>query len=113
LYTSRGKTAPNFIPKQRRNLITHQPIEHASSLLRVYQILINRSRMFESRLHRTFGDFVERDALNTRRSLYFTLFLLLCFFRAIAVEFERKMSRNGLAFAIRVRRQTDRIHPSR
>ena len=115
LHASSGKPAANFIPQQRRNLVAHQPIEHAPRLLRIYQILVDRARMFERRLHRTLGNFVERNALNARRRVRYLLSSSFSLFFAcpFAVEFKRQMRRNRFAFAVRVRRQIDRIHRPR
>ena len=82
LHASGGKPAANFIPQQRRNLISDQTVEDAASLLRVDQILINRSRMLEGGLHGPLGDFVESNALNARRSFgspFFFAFLAFFF----------------------------------
>ena len=38
LHASGGKTAADFVPKQRRNLIAHEAVEHAAGLLRVDQV---------------------------------------------------------------------------
>ena len=110
LHPSGRKAATNFIPQQRRHLISHQPVEHAPSLLRVDQVLIDGSRMFKRRLHRALGNFVEGNALNPRRSFRLAFLRLLGFFLfAVPVEFARQMEGNGLALAVRVRRQIDRI----
>ncbi len=111
LHPSSGKTTANFIPKQRRNLIANQPVKHAPRLLRIYQVLINGAGMFERRLHRTFSNFIEGNALNAGNGVGGFFFLLLTFFRmAVAVQLKGQMRRNGLAFAVRVRRQIDRVH---
>ena len=114
LHPSGRKSTANFIPQQRRNLVADQPVEHAPRLLRVYQILVNGAGMFESRLHRPLGDFVERDPLNARRDVrIFFLLLFLLRGAAIACKFSRKVCCNSLAFTVRVRRQIDRIHRGR
>jgi hypothetical protein len=67
LHAARGKSAANFIPEQRGDLISHEPVKHAASLLRVHQVLIDGAGMFERGLHGALGNFVEGDALNARR----------------------------------------------
>ena len=111
LHAAGRKTAAHFIPKQRRDLISHEPVEHTTSLLRVDQVLIDGARMFERGLHGALGDFVEGDALNARRRCFLALLQLLGFLLSLAVvaEFEREMGGNGLAFAVRVRRQIDGV----
>ena len=70
--------------------------------------------MFECRLHRALRNFVERNALNAWRPVRVFLLLLFRFLAvAVAAQFKRKMRCDGLAFAVRVRRQIDRIHRSR
>ena len=111
LHASRGETSTHFIPEQRGNLISNQAVENTARLLRVHQILINGAGMFECGLHGALGDLVESHALNARRSFGFALlrFLRLFFLGAVSVEFESKMRGDGFAFAVRVRRQIDRI----
>ena len=116
LHASRRKAASHFIPQQRRDLISHESVEHAASLLRVYQVLIDGTRMFKGSLHSPLGDFVEGDALNARRRfrLAFLYLGLLGFFPfTVAVEFESQMKGNCLSFAVRVRRQIDGIRRGR
>ena len=64
LHASGGKPAADFVPKQRRDLVTHKAVEHAACLLRVDQVAIDVARMLEGFLHGLLGDFVEGDALN-------------------------------------------------
>src|ERR1700686_2475853 len=114
LHAPSRKTTANFVPQQRRDLIPPQSVEHATSLLCVHQILIDRTRMFKSGLDRTLGNFVEGNALNSRRSFRPPLLRLLGFFRfASPREFPRQVERNRLALAIRVRRQIDRVRRGR
>ena len=114
LHAPGGKTAADFIPEQRRDLIAHQAVEHAASLLRVDQVLIDGARMFERCLHGALGDFVESDALNARRRPSSPFFSFLAFFLlAVVAEFERQMGGDGLAFAVRIRRQIDGVRRGR
>ena len=38
LHAAGGKSAPHLVPKQRRNLVSDQPVEHAARLLRLDQV---------------------------------------------------------------------------
>ena len=38
LHASRGKPAPHLVPQQRRDLVAHQPVQHAPRLLRIHQV---------------------------------------------------------------------------
>ncbi len=82
LHAPGRETAAHFIPQQRRNLISHEPVEHAAGLLRVDQVLIDGPRMFKRCLHRALGDFVEGNALDARRRRFLALLYLtfLAFF---------------------------------
>jgi hypothetical protein len=97
LHATRGKSAPHFIPEQRRNLIAHQPVEHAARLLRIDEILIHVPRMLERFLHGLFSDLVKGYAAN----------LFLLFGRRTQLNCEMVCDR--LALAVRVRRQKDLI----
>ena len=110
LHTPGGNSATNLIPQQRRNLVTDQPIQNASRLLRINQIAIDFARMLERFLHGTLRNFVEGNALNGRAFL-----LLLGFLPAkqIPAQLLRQMRSNRLTFAIRVRRQVDVVHAQR
>ena len=77
LHAPGGKAAADFIPQKRRNLIADQPVEYAARLLCIYKVLIDSTRVLESRLHGTLGNFVERNALNPRRRI--PIFFLLLF----------------------------------
>ncbi len=71
--------------------------------------------MFKRRLHGTLGDFIEGDALNPRGRISFCLCFLLFLLRSgsVALELPRQVRSDGLAFAVRIRRQINRIHPGR
>ena len=110
LHAAGRKTAADFIPEQRGNLISHEPVEHTAGLLRVDEILIDGAGMLKRRLHGALGNFVEGNALNARRRCLLALLELLRFFRfAVIAEFERQMGGDGFALAVRVRRQKDEI----
>jgi hypothetical protein len=97
LHTTRRKSSPHLVPKQRRYLIANQPIQHASRLLGIHKVLIHIAGMIESFLHRLLGDLVEGHAP------YLFLFL------GRRPQLKSKVIRDRLAFAIRVRRQKDFI----
>src|SRR5207245_10241016 len=47
LDTAGGEPAANLIPKQRRNLVANQAVEHTPGLLGVHELLINIPGMFK------------------------------------------------------------------
>src|SRR5262249_26736459 len=89
LHTSGRKATAHFVPQKRRDLISHQTIEDAASLLRIDQILINRPGMLEGGLYGALGNLVESHALNARRSfgLAFLCFFGFLLFGTVFVEF--------------------------
>src|SRR3954470_13627927 len=112
LHASGGKATTDFIPEERRNLISDQTIEHTARLLRVDKILIDGTGMLESGLHGTLRDLVEGHALNARRSLRLTFFGLLrslLLFSTVLIEFESQVGGDSFAFAVRVRREIDGV----
>ena len=44
LHAAGGETAAHFVPEQRRDLVAHQPVEHAARLLRVHQVACSPAR---------------------------------------------------------------------
>ena len=91
------QSTPHLVPQQRRNLVAHQPIEHASRLLRGHQVLVDVARMLECFLHSLFCNLVEGDAVN-----------LLSLF-GVGPQLDREVVRNRLAFAVRVRREINLV----
>ena len=68
--------------------------------------------MLEGGLHGTLGNFVERYALDARRSFGLAFFGLLrgfLLFSTVLIEFESQVSRDSFAFAVRVRRKIDGV----
>ena len=59
-----GESPLDLVPKNRADLITDQPVEHAAGLLRVHAIGVNGPGMLESLLHRALGNFIHGDAEN-------------------------------------------------
>ena len=132
LHAAGGESAAHFIPQQRGNFIAHDAVKHAARLLRVHKISIHLARMIERRANRFRCNFVEGDAKNLfrigRRNLFLRLGLFFRFGRRLGVlflptrrtgfllhefrrlrEHHRQVSRNRLAFAVRVACQIDRI----
>ena len=97
LHTSSGESSADLIPEQRRNLIADQAVENAAGLLRVNQILVQLAGVLEGLLHRLLGDLVESYAAN------------LFSFLGVGAQLEREVVGNGLALAVRVRRQKDLV----
>ena len=104
LHASGGKAATDFVPQQRRDLITHNAVQHAARLLRVHQVAVDIAWMLERLLHRFLGDLIKGHAMEFNPAFF--LFLAA----AVLAEFFFQMRGNGFAFAVRVRRQ---IHGKR
>ena len=98
LHAAGGKAAPDFVPQQRRDLVAHQPVEHAPRLLRIHQVDIHLPRHFEGFLHGLLGDLVEHHPVKARTVLPVRQFLL-------------KVIADGLTLAVRVGRQVHLLHP--
>src|SRR5262245_23130681 len=62
LDASGRKPAPDLVPQQRADLVPDQAVEHAARLLRVYQVVVDFSRMIEGVLDRMLRDLVEHYA---------------------------------------------------
>jgi hypothetical protein len=63
LHAAGGQPAADLVPEQRRELVAHQPVQHAPRLLGVHLVLVDLARILEGRLHRALGDLVEEDAV--------------------------------------------------
>src|SRR6185312_2889290 len=101
LHTSGGEAAAHLVPQQRRDLISHQAVEHATGLLRINQVAIDVAGLGKGLLHRALGNFVEGYAANALRP---RLGFLLAV-DGVAAEFFSQMGGDRFAFAVRVRRQ--------
>src|SRR6266571_6408897 len=82
LHPACGQTTSYLVPEQRRNLISHQTIEHAACLLRVYQVAVNIAWMLEGLAHCPLSNFVKRDT--TDAAVFFSLLFFLFAAGAIA-----------------------------
>ena len=94
LYASRGQSLTDLDPKDRTDLVAHNAVQHASCLLRVDQIHIDRARLFDRVLHRVRRDLVKLDAALTGH---------------VQLQDLREMPGNRFAFAVRVRCEKDAI----
>ena len=101
LHAPSREAPPNLIPKQRRNLVAHQPVQNAPRLLRVHEVLIQVPGMLECLLHRLLRNLVEGHPLN--------LFPLL----GRRAQLQRQVVRNRLALAVRIGRKIDFVSPGR
>ncbi len=110
LHPPSGNPAPDLIPQQWRNLITHETVQHPARLLRIHQVAVDLPGMLERILDRALRDLIKGHALDGRSALL--LFALLAA-EQVTAQFLRQMRRNGLAFAVRVRRQVDIVHAQR
>ena len=63
LHAARGETAADLLPQKRAQLIAHDAVEHAASLLRVDQILVDGARLLDALGDDLFRDLVEGHAL--------------------------------------------------
>ena len=125
LHAPGRKAAPHLIPQQRRNLVPHQAIQHATRLLRVHQVLIDLAGMLEGRAYCPRRDFVEHHPENMifpqlRFLLTFarlSFLFLACAIRAVLPvlgghgRFQnfRQMRADGFAFTIGVGGQVDGV----
>ena len=108
LHAPCGKPAADLVPKQRRNLISNEPVEHAPRLLRIHQMLIDIARMLKRFTYRPLCDLIKGHAAKALVPVFF-FFLFLFRFRTVT-QFFGKMRGNGFAFAVRVRGEIDRVH---
>src|SRR5215813_4692059 len=95
-----AKPATNLVPQQRGDLVPDNAIKNATRLLRVNQIPVDLARMIECSLHGLGSDFVERHPMDGNTAA--SLLLRLGF-----TEFFVQMCSDGLAFAVRVRREVN------
>src|SRR6516162_2642180 len=104
LYPARGDATTNLVPQQWGHLVADQAVEHAPSLLRVNQVAVDFTGLTEGVLYGAPGDLVEGDAANLARTR-----LLLPAIYPVSTEFFGKVRSDGLALAVRVRRQVDSV----
>ena len=85
LHTTGGQAGAHFVPQHGRKAETHQAIEHAARLLRIYQVEIDRTRMLNGVEDGRFRNFVEYNAARGGR-----------------IEFKdfRKVPRDGFSLAV-------------
>jgi hypothetical protein len=62
LHPAGGKTLGDLFPKERGELVSHEPIEDPAGLLGVHQVHVDLARFLERALHRPLRDFIEGDA---------------------------------------------------
>ena len=94
LHATGRKCGFHFLPKQWRQLITHQTVEHASGLLRIDEAHVDVARVLDGVGDGRFGDFVEDDALR--------VFLL-------QVEHFIEMPRDGFSLAVLIGCEPHRV----
>ena len=93
LHAAGAQSAANLVPEQRADLVADQTIEHATRLLGVDHLLVDRRRLVERRQHALLRDLVEHQAAD-----------LLA---VTAAELFRQVPSNRLPFAIGVGRHKD------
>src|SRR2546426_7413204 len=106
LHPAGGQATPDLVPKQRRDLVTYEAVKDAARLLRIHQMPVNAARVFEGLAHSALRNLVEGDAADAFAFLFFLLFLLSL---GAVTQLLGQVRSDGFAFAIRVRRQIDRI----
>jgi hypothetical protein len=94
LHAAGGEAAAHFVPQQRRDLVAHQPVQHAARLLRVHQVDVDLAG-FSKPSDGLLGDLVEHHAVELRAAVLF--------FRELFLQ----VPADGFAFAVRVGRQVD------
>ena len=102
LHPARGQSPAHFVPQQRRNLVSHQPVENASGLLRFNAVQIHLPRFLEGFLDSAGGDFVKHHP-EKLGSGFFGLLAALSVLRVVA-QFFLEVIADGLAFTVRVSR---------
>ena len=107
LHSPGGKTAANFVPKQRRNLVTDEAVQNPAGLLCVDQVLVDVAGMLERFLYGALCNLVEGDPADALAT-FVPLFLLFLFLGAVA-QLLSQMRGNRLTLAVRVRRQVNCI----
>src|SRR5208283_5417263 len=96
LHTSRRQPAPHLVPQQGRDLVAHQPVQHAPRLLGVDKRRVDLAGVVEGPLDGIGGDLVERNPEDLRPAGLFRLQLFL------------QVGADRLAFAVGVGREVDR-----
>ena len=94
LHASGRYAALDGFPEQGRNLVAHQPIQHAPGLLGVKKMRVKLARMRQGVLDRARSNFVELDALDVL---------------GLVTDNFRHVPGNGLPLAIRVRGKVHRV----
>ena len=94
LNTTGRETSTDFFPEQLRDIKAVQAIEDAACFLSSYQSFIDLARVGQSILNGLFGDFVEHQSVDGH----------------FGFEDFEKVPRNGLSFAVFVRRQVELVH---
>ena len=97
LHAARRQPAAHLVPQQRRDLIADDAVEQAPRLLRIDEVFINVCRMPERFLYRRLGNLVEEHAAHGLPVL------------AASFEFFLDVPADGLAFAVRVSGDINRI----
>src|SRR5581483_2831353 len=97
LHAPGGQAAPHFVPEQRADFVTDQPVQHAARLLRINQIVVDLNGLLESFLNGRFGDLVEEDAID----------LTLLF--AAPADFFGDVAADGFAFTVGVGGDVNRL----
>ena len=63
LHASGREAIAHFLPNNPREVIAHEPVKHASRLLGLPEVLVDRPRMFDRLFDGRFGDLVKNDTL--------------------------------------------------
>ena len=92
LHAPCGQAPPHFLPQQRRELVSHQPVQHPTRLLSIYFVLVDRAGVLEGFQNRLLGNLVEHDPVDLGLG---------------SLQLLREMKTDRLAFTIRVGRQVD------
>jgi hypothetical protein len=92
LHAPGGDAALDLLPQQRRDLVAHQPVEHAPGLLGVEEVLVQLTGVLQGLAHGPRGDLVELDA---------------AYGLALVLDELGHVPGDGLALAVGVRREVD------
>ena len=102
LHAAHAESATHLLPQQLAALVAHDPVQHATGLLRVDEIHVDLAGRLEGALDGRRRDLVEQHAEDFRRRLRF-------FALRLAVNLLGKMPRDRFAFTVRVGREIDLV----
>ncbi len=95
LHATGREPAADLLPQERRELVAHQPVQHAPGLLGVDLVGVDLARVQEGGLDRALRDLVEHDPVRLGLA---------------DAELLGEVPADGLPFPVRVGRDVERVH---